>query len=320
MKRRRIVIVLAVALVAGAAFGAWWWYRRNSAEEPLLLAGTLEARSAEVGSLVGGRVAALHAEEGQAVEAGALLVSLEPDLLEPQLAEQRARVAEARALLTRAERGPREEEVERARLAWENAATERRRLAPLRSTGVVSQRQYDDAVLAEQTAEERYRELERGTRVEDVAAAAAVLEREEGRLAYLERQLQELEIRAPLAGVIEVLDLRPGDLVAAGAPVATLLEAGELTVRVYVPEPQLGRVRVGQEARVTVDTWPEREFPGRVVEIRDRAEYTPRNVQTLDQRADQVFGVKVAVAPAPELKAGMAALVRLVETAGVDAG
>jgi multidrug resistance efflux pump len=80
---------------------------------------------------------------------------------------------------------------------------------------------------------------------------------------------------------------------------------------VYVPETQLAHVRVGQQAAISVDGLPDRSFPGRVASIRERAEYTPRNVQTLDQRADQVFGVKVTVDPAPELKAGMAALVRL---------
>ena len=120
-------------------------------------------------------------------------------------------------------------------------------------------------------------------------------------------------MRAPTAGTVEVLDLRPGDLVAPNQPVARLLEPGQLWVRVYVPEPSLGRVRVGQKAHLRVDAFPGREFPGRIVEISNQAEYTPRNVQTLEQRMDQVFGAKVAVENAPELKPGMAALVRLEE-------
>jgi HlyD family secretion protein len=111
--------------------------------------------------------------------------------------------------------------------------------------------------------------------------------------------------------VIQSIDLRPGDLVEAGRPVAKLLEPGEMWVRVYVPEPKLGSVRQGQSAWVTVDTWPDKKFPGRVVEISDRAEYTPRNVQTMEQRSDQVFGVKIAIDPTPDLKPGMAALVTL---------
>jgi len=109
------------------------------------------------------------------------------------------------------------------------------------------------------------------------------------------------------------MDLRPGDLVAANQPVARMLEPSQLWVRVYVPEPNLGRVRLGQKAALTVDTFPNRPFPGRVVEIRTQSEYTPRNVQTLDQRMDQVFGVKVAIDGSPELRPGMAATVRILE-------
>jgi HlyD family secretion protein len=93
--------------------------------------------------------------------------------------------------------------------------------------------------------------------------------------------------------------------------VATLLEPDQLWVRVFVPETKLGLVRVGQPAALGVDSFPKRTFPGKVVEISPRAQYTPRNVQTLDQRSEQVFGVKVDVEPAPELKPGMAAIVRL---------
>ncbi|HEY7863350.1 MAG TPA: HlyD family efflux transporter periplasmic adaptor subunit, partial [Thermoanaerobaculia bacterium] len=136
----------------------------------------------------------------------------------------------------------------------------------------------------------------------------------------LERQRGETVISAPADAVVEALDLRPGDLVAAGHPVARLLEPGQLWVRVYVPEPKLGLVRIGQEVAVEVDSFPERRFPGKIVEIRDRAEYTPRNIQTVDQRMDQVFGVKVEIAPAPELKAGMAALVTLTAAAAPEDG
>ena len=126
---------------------------------------------------------------------------------------------------------------------------------------------------------------------------------------------RELERRVgALAHTLRVdMNLRPGDLVPANQPVAKMLEPSQLWVRVYVPEPQLGRVRIGQKAALTVDTFPKRSFPGHVVEIRTQAEYTPRNVQTLDQRMDQVFGVKVAIDPAPELKPGMAATARLEE-------
>jgi multidrug resistance efflux pump len=163
----------------------------------------------------------------------------------------------------------------------------------------------------EAVARKLHEEAARGSRGEEIAAARAAVERERSQLAYLERQRAELDVRAPVAGRIEAFDLRPGDLVAPNQPVATLLEPGELWVRVYVPEPSLGRVRPGAPVTVRVDTWPDRRFAGRVAEIRHEAEYLPRNVQTLDQRSDQVFAVRVEVAPAAELRPGMAAFVEL---------
>jgi HlyD family secretion protein len=317
--KKRIAVVLV--LVAAGSAAAWWWWTQRQREEDgrLVLAGTLEARTVEVGSLVGGRVAAVHVDEGATVAAGQPLVTFEPDLLDLDLAQQRAQIAQARANLTRVAKGPRSEELSRARIEHSAAETDRRRLQALWESGIIARQQYDAAVVRERTAAEVLKEAERGNRPEDVEVARAALEQQEQRLAYLERQRRELVVRAPAAGVVEAMDLRPGDLIAANQPVASLLEEGQLWVRVFVPEPELGRVRVGQGAAVTVDSFPGRAFRGRVVEIRDQAEYTPRNVQTLDQRSDQFFGVKVRVEPAPELKAGMSTLVHLDDPAAATA-
>jgi len=307
MNRKRLVILLLVIL---AAAGAVWGLAFRRKEKPLVLSGAIEARDVEVGSLVGGRVARVLVEEGARVSAGQPIVQFETDLLDLQVAQQKSRVAEMRANLLKALRGPRVEEIERARAEAQNAERERLRQKALLDQGIVGQQQYDAAATQAKTAAETLRQLERGNRPEDIAAAKAALEREERQLAYLERQRAEAVVAAPAAGVIESLNLRPGDLVAANQPVAKMLEPSQLWVRVYVPEPLLGRVRIGQRAALTVDTFPKRSFSSRVVEIRTQAEYTPRNVQTLDQRMDQVFGVKVAIDPAPELKPGMAAMVR----------
>ena len=311
MKRRRLGILFALV---GAGAIAYWAFGLRNREEPLVLSGSIEARDAEVGSLVGGRVAAVHAEEGATVRKGDPLVTFETDLGALQIREQRARVAEMRAGLARVTAGPRREETARARAGAENAERERRRLKALFDQGVIGRQQYEDAATRARVAQEAYRELQRGSRAEDLDAARAALDREEQRLAFLLRQSEEAVVRAPADGVVESLDLRPGDLVAANRPVARVLEPGQLWARVWVPEPSLGLVRVGQRVAITVDSFPGREFPGRIVEIRQQGEYTPRNIQTRKQRMDQVFGAKVAIDPAPELKPGMAAEVRLTES------
>lgn len=311
MKRKGVVLaILILALLAGG--GAFFLSRRNRVK-PLVLSGTIEARDVEVGSLMGGRVAKVLVEEGAPVKAGQPIVQLETDLIDLQIAQQQSRIAQANAAAAKMLRGPRSEEIARARAASENAERERVRQSNLKEKGIVGQESYDAAATQATTTAETLRELERGSRPEDVAAAKAALEAEQRQLSYLQRQRQESVVVAPADGVIESLDLRPGDLVAPNQPVAKLLEPSQIWVRVYVPEPQLGLVRVGQKAGVRVDTFPGREFPGHVVEIRTQSEYTPRNVQTLGQRMDQVFGVKVAIDPAPELRPGMAATVRLEE-------
>lgn len=307
MKRLRPLLILLV--LAGGGYLAYRYLK--PAPGPFVLSGSIEARTVDVGSLVGGRVSSVLAKEGDLVHRGQVLVTFEPDLTDLSLGEQRAQVAQMRAALTRARAGLREEERRQARIQWQAAETDRKRFQSLYEQGVIGKREYDNAAVQAANSLESLKAAERGGRPEDIAAAQANLAREEQRLAYLERQKQELTVTAPADGLVEALDLRPGDLVGPNLPVAKILEPGQLWVRVYVPEPKLGLVTVGQPARLTVDTFPGRTFAGKVVEIRSQAEYTPRNVQTVDQRTDQVFGVKVEITPDPALKAGMAALVTL---------
>jgi multidrug resistance efflux pump len=131
-------------------------------------------------------------------------------------------------------------------------------------------------------------------------------------------------VTAPVDATVEACDLQPGDLVAGGAPLATLVRADELWVRCFVPTTKITFVEPGQEVAVEVDSRPNETFAGRVLRVNRVAEYTPRNVQTFDQREDQVFGVKVRVEdPQGVLRPGMAATVFLpkaaVETGGKPA-
>jgi HlyD family secretion protein len=306
---KRIVIPILVVAVAGALLV--WHFAQHRQSNRLVLSGSIEARDADIGPLVAGRVEQVLVDEGDEVKAGQPIATLGTGLITPQVDEQEAAVAQAKAALELALAGPTREELSRARINHEAAETDRRRMEGLLKAGAISQQQYDAAAVKEATAKETLLELEHGTRPEDIAAARAELRRQELHLEYLRHQQNETQIVAPSDGVIQSIDLRPGDLVEAGRPVAKLLEPGQLWVRVYVPEPDLGHVRREQNAWITVDTWPDRKFSGKVVEISDRAEYTPRNVQTREQRSDQVFGVKIAIDPTPDLKPGMTAMVTL---------
>jgi multidrug resistance efflux pump len=154
--------------------------------------------------------------------------------------------------------------------------------------------------------------LRNGNRSEDIAEAEAALAEARGKLHEVEAQLGEASLRAPEQVVVEVLGVRKGDLVTPNQIMLRVLRADDLWVKVYVPETDLGRVRLGQKVAVSVDGYPGKRFAGTVEQIATESEYTPRNVQSADERRHQVFGVKVRVAnPDGLFKSGMAAEVTM---------
>jgi HlyD family secretion protein len=154
--------------------------------------------------------------------------------------------------------------------------------------------------------------VQAGSRIEDIRAARGLTEAAKGRLDQIDVMLAELTVRAPRAARVEALDLRPGDILAPNATAATLLEPDQLYVRIYIPETHIGRVHLSQEVPVTVDSFPDRSFNGVVEHINSIGEYSPRNLQTADERADQVFATRVGLkSGGKELRAGMAAFIKV---------
>jgi multidrug resistance efflux pump len=153
-----------------------------------------------------------------------------------------------------------------------------------------------------------YRLLKAGTRSEDIEAAEARVHEAQARLREIEVQIKETTVVAAEPAVVEVVAVRKGDLVVANQPVVRVLRAADLWVKVYVPETELGKVRLGQAVEVTIDTYRDRRFQGKVVQIGSESEFTPRNVQSVDDRRHQVFGVRIRMDdPQGVFKAGMAA-------------
>ena len=151
-----------------------------------------------------------------------------------------------------------------------------------------------------------------GSRVEDLKAAQALVDGAQGRVDQIQVMIDELTIKAPLPARVEALDLRPGDILAPNATAAVLLEEEQLYVRIYVPETLLGHVKLGQAVPVSVDSFPKPAFQGVVEHINGVGEYSPRNLQTADERADQVFATRVGLRSGfDQLRAGMAAFIQV---------
>jgi multidrug resistance efflux pump len=228
-------------------------------------------------------------------------------------------------------------DVERARANYINAELEYKRIKELADSGVASRAQRDNveaqfnaakaalqaaehAVHAAQGQAEAAKAVERktvrGNRAEDIAMAKADVVAAEGSLKMAETRYAEREVKAPAAAYVEVMDIRPGDLLQPNAPIAKLLEVDQLYVIVYVPQSQIGHIKIGQKAEIRVDAFPSRAFNAVVEQIRQQAEFLPRNVQTKEEREHQVFGVKLRVEnPQGELRAGVNADVKFMEDA-----
>jgi multidrug resistance efflux pump len=288
----------------------------------LLLTGQLEADDVRVGSLTGGRVVQVLAREGDQVAAGDSLLLFDCARLLAGRDEAGAAVVRAAARLREARAGYMREEIAEARARHrslvaqaEQAARQLTRVQGLQAAGLASPQELEEAESAAESAREeadamaeRVRRLERGTRSEEIASTEAEHAAALARLAAFEAEVRECAVIAPRAGRIETLDLRPGDLLAAGAAVAVILNPDSLWVRVYVPEDRLGWVRPGQTVTLRVDSFPGRTYSGRVRTVGHEPEFTPRNAQTPDERALQVFPVRVDLAGSADgLRPGMAA-------------
>lgn len=256
-------------------------------------------------SRYGGRVERIHAQEGDSLQAGQTLIELDA-------AELRARRDHAAAVLAELEAGPRKEEIAVTRQEAEAAAAELdlariegRRAEELFSKQVLAASERDRAVLRVATLEKsvaaaksRHELLLAGTRPERITQAKA-------QVAEIETQLREMKILAPTNCVLEVLNVKVGDVLAAHREAATLVVTQHLWVRVFVPEPWLGQLQPGGTARVRSDSFADREFTGAIEQVAREAEFTPRNVQTPGERIKQVFAVKVRLPADGPLRPGM---------------
>ena len=266
------------AAVALAVFLSGCGDRKNA------VSGTIEVDEAHVGPRSGGRVEKIFAQEGDRLHEGQIIAQLEAS-------ELHARRDLAAAQIDTAIH---DADAQAAQLEFLRADAKRQQ--DLWKRKVVSP---NDAERAESAAKTQAKSLE---------AAQMRITQARAQLADIDAQLHEMQVVAPSDCVLEVLNVKVGDVLPSNGEVATLLLPQHLWVRVYVPEPWLGKIKVGDPARIRVDSFPGKDFPGTVEQINRQAEFTPRNVQTVEDRIRQVFGVKVRLPNNDDhLRAGMSA-------------
>jgi HlyD family secretion protein len=332
MDRKKLIpIALAVVVVAVAA---WYLFLRgNGGGGELDASGTVEATDAQLGFQVAGRIDTILVREGDAVSAGQLLARLDQTELRARRQQAAAQLEVARALLTELVRGSRRQEVQQGRDAL-TAANQRLidaqrdldRTQRLFDGGAVSREALDKAQLAFDVAHSQRDQaaqalqlLEAGPRRERIDAQRAAVASAQAAVQQMDAMLANSEIRAPFDGVVSVKDREIGETVSPGAPVLTVTNLNDRWVRIYIPETRIGAVHLGEAATISADTYKGRTYRGVVSFIASEAEFTPKNVQTQDERVKLVYAVKVRITidSTYDLKPGIPADVQL-GTAGVQ--
>ncbi len=331
MKARIVVVVLVLAAAIGAAFAFRDRLPGHFGASPppsgLAASGTVEATEAQLGFAIAGRIEEISVREGDPVKAGRELARLDRSEVLARRDEAQSRIDSARALLRELERGSRTEEVAQARAArdaaanrLEDALRDLERSRTLQQGGAIPKEALDKAELAVELArkeleraEEQLRLLEAGPRRERIDAQRAALAQVEASLRAIDAALDFMTLEAPFDGVITVRHREPGETVSPGAAVLTLMNPSDRWVRIYIREDRIGAVRVGASAEIRCDTFPDKTYAGEVRFIASEAEFTPKNVQTTEERVRLVYAVKVRITgdPTGDLKPGMPADVRL---------
>jgi HlyD family secretion protein len=324
MKKKLLLLVLLATVGGITAF----LLLNQAGENPdiLVSSGNVEVTEVDLGFKIPGRVEKLLTDEGKNVTGGEVIALLDRAGLLLQVEAQRAGLEAYRAKLLELRHGSRPQEKSSARAQvlsasadLERAQKDHARAEALFSKGTISAQQRDSAKQAFEVAQARHAQAQEGeslvregSRLETIKAGEAQVKQAEAQLGVLREQLADTALKTPVAGVILRKNVEAGETVPTGAPVFTVGDLDHPWVKIYVKEDKLGLVKLGQQAEVTVDTYPGKTFAGTVTYISSEAEFTPKNVQTKEERVKLVFGVKVSVTnPRQELKPGMPADVKI---------
>ena len=313
-----ILIAIAVFLINRVS---------NKQEEGVLvLSGNVEVTDINLGFKTSGRIVELLVEEGQKINKGERLALLDNAELESLAEQNKAYLNETLAKLEELKAGSRPQELEQAKATVANAEAELikakndlERYNALYKDELIAAQQMDNAKKAYDVALSQHKKdietlslVKEGPRKEDIKAAASRVEQARAALKATEEKLKDTVLYAPISGVVLKKNVEPGETVSAGLPVYTIGDLANPWIKIYVKEDRLGLVKLGQKAEVKVDTYPKKIYEGMVTFISSEAEFTPKNVQTQEERVKLVFGIKVSVKNInDELKPGMPADVKI---------
>ena len=305
-----------------AAFACIVLFACSHASTAIEASGTIEGTSVQVSSKSSGEILHLDASDGTRVKRGDLLAVIDHSALDIQLGQAGSGVDLARAQLDLLTNGARGEDLAQAKEALNQANETLRsaqedfqRMESLLRSGAATKKQRDDAQTRTtnasaqaNAADQALKKLQNFARPEDVKAALARVDQAVYAVRLVQKSIQDSTVRAPVDGIVTERLVEEGELAAPGAGLFVITNLDKVKLTIYVPETDLGNIRLGEQAMISIDSTPGASYPGTVTYISPVAEFTPRDIQTKDERVKLVYAVRIEIAnPSGVFKAGMPA-------------
>lgn len=324
-KSKKFILIVAVFVIL-ASLGCIY-AGKNLKDEQVKASGTVEVKEVQLSPQAGGRIIELKIQEADVIKKGDLIAKMSLDGSDQEVEIAEATLTAAQQQLLELQNGFRREDVSKARAEYalrktqhEQALRDYIRFKALAEDGVVSVREAelyaenaDSKMNAMKMSRDTLSLLENGMRPEQIEIARANVKRAESALQRAKTLIGYKEFYSPSDGVILTKNYELGDVITAGAPIATLGVMTDCWVKLYIPSTQLGLIKLGGEAEVRIDAFPDRKFKAIVTEVNQQAEYNPRLSLTQSERANMVFWIKISIDnPEGILKPGMPADVEII--------
>lgn len=284
--------------------------------------GTIEAVDVTVSSKLSGQIKKINIKEGDEVKTGDLLLELDHDLLDIQLRQAEARVEQANAQLNLLLSGARKEDIEmaeqslkQAKINLDQAKQDKDRFTSLYDTRTITKKQYEDAaarydfaLTQYSAAKENLNKIKSIVRPEEIESAKANIKSLIASVDLLKKNIEDAKVYAPIDGFISKKFVEAGEIVSPQSSLMKISVLETVDLVIYLNEAELGKVKLGQNADIKIDTYKDKVYKGEIIYISPEAEFTPKNIQTQDERTKLVFAIKIRIPNQNfELKPGMPA-------------
>ncbi len=290
----------------------------NTIEE----SGTIETKDVIVSAQVGGVILKQLRDEGDIVKEGDTLLIIDHESLDLQLKQSEALEQGAKAQYDLLINGARKEDIKssgellnQAKANFELAEKDYNRMKNLYDLQAITKKQYDEAetrftVTKSQltAAEQSFNKIKNLARTEEKEQAKANLDKSSAAVLLIKKSIKDCYVTSPLNGVIAKRFNEKGEYIAPLGSLFKISNQDDIEIKIYISETDLGKVKIGQEAKISVDSYKDKTYNGKVIYISPEAEFTPKNIQTKDERTKLVYAVKIKVKNENgELKNGMPA-------------